>query len=169
LTISFDGFPPDLQSLCSKICSRSQNSWTNIPKTHFSIYRQLKFGPRAHKIGARMLKNVFSNQSLRRPNTPIRGPKIVEAKVLLMVLIRRPNTPIRGPIFVANKFQSLGFFVASAPDCLINYPKIYIKSVRKTRNDRVSSTIITLNYINFWMYENSLGQTMITLNFATIL
>jgi len=79
LTISFDGCPPDLQSLCSKICFRSQNSWTLMSKMHLYIYKPLKIGPRALKIDARMhQKHVLVCQN-RGPNGLIRGPIFYES------------------------------------------------------------------------------------------
>jgi len=52
--MSYDGWPPNLQSFCSKICLWSPKSWTPFQKTHFSLNSPSEFGGRAFKIGGRI-------------------------------------------------------------------------------------------------------------------
>jgi len=135
--MSFDGLPPDLQSLRSKLYFFSLKSWTPIPKMHFSINRQLKFG-------ARKLKNAFSNQPLRRPNVRIRGPKIVEAKVLLWWLefgARMLGFATR--IGLCWKFK---FFYFSCFPCCLSL-LVNSKHHENDTKNNVMTTVITLRYI----------------------
>ena len=99
--------------------------WTPILKTHFSIYKPVKFGPRAHKFGAWVLKVTFPNLPIRGPNAPIQGPIFYEPTCLLLARIRGPNWTLM-------EIWNLSFFVLSAPIFLIVF----------FTNDRVSSATI---------------------------
>jgi len=83
--MSCDGWPPDLQSLRSKICLFSLKSSTFILKTDFSLYRLVKIGDWAIKIGARTslscTKRVPS-LSKSGPKLFYSGPDILRIKVL---------------------------------------------------------------------------------------
>jgi len=115
--MSCDGCPPDLQSLRSKICLFSLKSWTLIPKTDFSIYRPVKIGPRAIKIGARMslsCKNMRSALWKSAPGCESSGPDLFRIKKGHPVAeIRGPNAWIRGPNWTLLEIQILFFFLLS--------------------------------------------------------
>jgi len=66
--MSFDGCPPDLQSLRSKICLCSLKLSPLNLKTLFSIYKPAKSGHRAPEFGGRAIKNELPKLLIRWPN-----------------------------------------------------------------------------------------------------
>ena len=62
-----------------QICFFSLKLWTPMSKIHFSIYRPLKIGLQALKIGARMHQKVSPVCQNRGPIGLIRGPIFYES------------------------------------------------------------------------------------------
>ena len=79
--MSYDGWPPNLQSFCSKICLRSQNSWTLILKMHFSIYSPIEFDGQTRKIGGRTHENAWPIRHFGGRIALVRCPKNVKVRV----------------------------------------------------------------------------------------
>ena len=115
--MNFDGLPPELQSLCSKLCIFSLKLWTLIPKTDFSIYRPVKIGPRAIKIGARMslsCKNMYSTLWKSAPECESSGRDLFRIKKGHPVAETwGPNAWVRGPNWTLLEIQILLFFFLS--------------------------------------------------------
>jgi len=127
--MSYDGWPPNLQSFCSKICLRSQNSWTLMSKTHFSLYRHVKLRPRAPKSVPKVIKTHPAKHHIGVRIILFGARFFIKLNGFWVPEIRCPIAPVRGPNWTFVGSLKSSYFCAFNFRILMNHPINYIKSV----------------------------------------
>jgi len=113
--MSYDGWPPNLQSFCSKICLRSQNLWTLIQKMHFSIYSPVTIGPRVPKSVPEGIKTRPAKFQIGAWMLLFGARFFTKLKASFWPETRRPNAPVQRPKCFCLKSKISLFCVLSAP------------------------------------------------------